>query len=121
EERHDVLSRDRPHHTVAHDLRVVPGAVDRLPHTLHGSSLSRPPQWGIVSSTAAGRRRTNQSERGSATGSTRARAVRTVQWSAPARTSDRSSDEIWGTSCCSWATREIRSSTGTTSTTSEPR
>ena len=41
EERHDVLTRHRPHHAVGDDLGVVPGAVDGLLQTLHGPSLSR--------------------------------------------------------------------------------
>ena len=50
----------------------------------------------MVSSTAEGSRRTNQSDRGSETGSTRACAVRMLQWSAPASTSERSSEADLG-------------------------
>ena len=76
---------------------------------------------GVVSPGCSGIRRTNQSDRGSATGSTRAAAVSTVAPSAPASTSDRSSELTCGRSFCSWATRRISRSTSATSTTSLPR
>ncbi len=75
----------------------------------------------MVSPGTAGIRRTNQSERGSMTGSTRAAAVSTVAPWAPASTSESSRVRTWGRSFCSWATRWISRSTSSMSTTSLPR
>ncbi len=82
------LARRRPDRRSAGDDRLV------------SDQLGRVSPGGVVS------RRTNQSERGSSTGSTRTAALSTAAPSAPTWTSERSRDRTWGRSCCSRETRQ---------------
>ena len=115
EVRRDLLARHRGPDARGHHLRVVAGLLDRHDevvgaiaggHGGHALSLSRRVvSRASVSPGGALRRRTNRSERGSATGSTRPAACSTRHPSAVACTSIRSSWLTCGRSILSWATR----------------